>query len=89
MAAYAKHVRTVATINDAEPDAVAAYNFHCKILFHALRDKGHPFFYKPDILLIKEYEEWKQYPNHFEHLYTMRVLGCTGLQFRKLFTQSI
>ena len=89
MAAYAKHVKIYVTINDAEPDTVAGYNFHCIMLFHALRGKGHPYFYKPDILLIKKYKEWTQYSNHIEHVYAMRLLGSTSLQFRKLCAQSI
>ena len=58
-------------------------------MFQALRDDGHPHFHKPDILSIKEYEDWMQHASHIEHFYEIRNRGRTTLQFRKVCTQAV
>ena len=80
-AAYAQQSGTPANTSNVAPFAEALPKFHTKILFQAPRNDGHPNFHKPDMLLLKEYEEWKKHASHIEHLCAIRLRGCTTLQF--------
>ena len=55
----------------------------CAQLLKGLKDEGRPNYLRPDADLLKEYEDWREYVSHMEHLYALCTNGRTGLAFRK------
>ena len=86
---YAKNPFGTGTVQLRDHMTQHMWTFQCAQLFKGLKDEGRPRYLRPDADLLKEYEDWREYVSHIEHLYALRTNGCTGLAFRKACDRSV
>ena len=86
---YATAAMRADTTTMRVPQKLQGWVFCCEQVYKGLRDDGRPHFLRPDVELLKEHTEWKEYAAHIDQLYAIRIKGCTGHSFRQACVRAV